>query len=306
MNQVITRIYRARMSYLFILPAMTVFTVFFVYPLFYTIYISLNLWLQIRSPVFVGLENYGEVFRDPGFWNAMKNTIYYSLMVVAPVVVCALVLAVLVNNQRFLQNFFKSLFYIPFISSNIVIAVVWRWIYQYEHGILNYFLGLFGIQGPLWLSNVHTALPAISIVGIWRTIGYYMVIYLAGLQSIPSELYEAATIDGSSKPKSFLYITLPMLRPITLIVIILATINAFQVFGTIYIMTSGGPVEATTTAVWKIYHASFVQFRPGYGAVLGFVLFIVILVIALAQMRYFREEAFGARRTLTGNTRSQK
>ena len=189
---------------LFLIPAVLLMVLVVFYPLLNSIRLSLFRY-RLTSPEkpFIGFDNYKEVFSDPSFWNAMKNTFFYSLMVVAPVVIISLILAVLVNNQRFLQNFFKSLFYIPFISSNIVIAVVWRWIYQYKHGILNYLLSLIGIQGPLWLANVHTALPALAIVGLWRTIGYYMVIYLAGLQSIPGELYEAAYIDGSSKLKSF-------------------------------------------------------------------------------------------------------
>ena len=295
MDGLLRRIYKTRAGYLFVLPALLVFAVFLFFPLGYTVHISLHNWIQIRNPQFIGLRNYVGVFADESFWNAMKNTAYYVLMVVVPVVVLALIFAVLLNAQMFLKNFFKSLFYIPVISSSIVVAIVWRYIYQVDHGILNYFLSLFGIQGPMWLANIYTALPAVAFVGIWKSMGYYIVIFLAGLQSIPSELYEAAHIDGSSKLQSFLYITVPMLRPITLMVIILATIGAFQVFDMIYIMTFGGPIEATSTAVWRIYHVSFAQFRPGYGAAMGFVLFIVIMVVSLVQLRYFREEAFGAR-----------
>jgi putative chitobiose transport system permease protein len=293
-DSLLTRIYEGRAGYFFILPAMLVLGIFFVFPICYTLVMSFYYWGDLTIPSFLGFENYLDVFSDESFWNAMRNTALLVLMMVPSIVCISLILATLVNVRNPLQNFFKALFYVPVISSGIIVGVIWKWIYHGEFGVLNYVIGLLGFDPLVWLANRDTALPAVAIVNVWRIVGYYLVIFLAGLQSIPSELYEAGTIDGASKLQMFGRITLPLLRPITITVVILATIFAFQSFDTIYVMTSGGPAEATSTAVWRIYFSSFIRFRPGYGAAMGFVLFLFIFAISLVQIRLTQKETFGA------------
>lgn len=290
----LVKMYRARWSYLFLLPSLTAFTLFFLVPIIYTFYISFNQWSTLSSPKFVGMGNYIGVVSDAVFWKAIRNTAVYVLMVVPSIVVMSLIVAVLVNIKTRAQNFFKILYYIPVICSGIVVGIIWKWIYNGEIGVLNYILSLFGLPKTVWLGSTSTALASIAVVGIWRSVGYYMIIYLAGLQSIPPQLYEAARMDGASEFQNFLYITLPMLRPITVLVLILATISTFQVFEMIYVMTYGGPAESTITAVWQIYIASFTQFKFGYAASMGFVLFLFVFIISLFQLRYSKSEVFGS------------
>ena len=296
-KHLLKQIIDARASYFFILPSVLVLGVFFVFPICWTLVMSFYYWGNLTQPMFLGFENYQDVFKDPSFWNAMKNTALLVTMTVPIIVGASLILATLVNIPNPLQNFFKALFYIPVISSGIIVGVIWKWIYHGELGILNYVVTLLGFKPIVWLANLDTALPAVAFVNIWRIVGYYLIIFLAGLQSIPGELYEAAKIDGSTRFQTFFRITIPMLKPITFTVIILATIFAFQSFDTIYVMTKGGPIEATSTVVWRIYFSSFIKFRPGYGAAMGFVLFVFIFLISLIQMRITRSETLGGSNT---------
>ncbi|GAH58091.1 unnamed protein product, partial [marine sediment metagenome] len=263
---------------------------FFLFPILYSFFISFHSWSTLSSPSYVGLENYRDIFFSSHlyFWNSMKNTVCYVGIVVPSVVVLALIVAVLVNMRTGLQNFFKVLYFMPVICSAIVVGIIWKWIYSGDIGVLNYFLDLFHLPTKVWLGDTQTALGAVAIVGIWQSVGYYMIIYLAGLQSIPSQLYEAAKVDGASEFQNFIFITLPMLRPIILLVLILTTIFAFQAFGVIYIMTYGGPVRSTNTVVWKIYISAFTNFNFGYAAAMAFTLFLVIFAISMVQLKYFK------------------
>ncbi len=287
------RIYEARISYLLIAPIIIVLGVFVFVPLVLSLIMSTQFFSSISQSVFVGLSNYSTIFKSGSFWQSAEITGLYVLMTVPLLVVGALILAVLLNIRTPLQNFFKGLYYVPVIASGVIVGVVWKWIYSGDVGVLNYVVSAFGFQKVIWLGNPHTALGSLAVVGVWKNIGYYMIIYLAGLQTIPQELYEAAVVDGARRPRIFFSITLPLLRPITVAVIILATIAAFQSFDMIYIMTQGGPAGSTTTLLWNIYNVSFAAVQPGQGAAMGVFLFLIILVFSLIQFLYFRQESIG-------------
>ncbi|HHY97505.1 MAG TPA: sugar ABC transporter permease [Firmicutes bacterium] len=273
-------------GYLFLLPSFSIFVVFQVFPIFYAFYISLHEWQLSGASPFVGFANYLELRGDQTFWLSIKNTVLYALMFVPAEVVIALILATFLNSKIKFQGFFKGLYFIPYITSSIIVALVWKWIYNPGFGLLNYLLSLVKLPPRLWLGDTKLALPSIAVMAIWQALGYYITIYLAGLQSIPSGLSEAAEVDGATRFQIFRFITLPLLRPTMLIVVVMATIGSFQVFSSIYVMTSGGPAYATTTIVWYIYRIAFYSYRLGYGAALGFILFGIIFVIALFERRF--------------------
>jgi len=287
------RIHEARASYLFIAPCLVILGLFIFLPVVLTFVMSTQFLPSIDRQVFVGLENYAALVHDASFWNSLLVTGEYVLMTV-PLMVCgSLLFAVLLNVRSPLQGFFKGLYYLPVICSGVMVGVVWKWIFHGEIGVLNYVLGLFGVKPRIWLGNPSLALPSLALVGLWKSVGYYMIIFLAGLQTISEELYEAARIDGARKIRIFFGITLPLLKPIVVTVLILATIAAFQSFDMIYVMTFGGPVESTSTILWKIYVTSFVKSQPGEGAAMGVVLFVIILALSLVQFYSFKEESLG-------------
>jgi ABC-type sugar transport system permease subunit len=287
-------IYDARASYVLVAPAVVILFVFNIYPIFLTFLMSTRFYKNVVDSVGVGFGNYQYILTDPGFWNSMRVTGIYTLFLVPGLLVVSLLLAVLLNAKTPFRNFFKAIYYIPVICSGVLVGVVWKWIYHGEFGVLNYALGLFGFTPRIWLADVHTALGAIIAVGLWRSMGYYMLIYLAGLQSIPAELYESSHIDGATKVQSFFWITLPMLGPIIVTVLILATIGSFQAFDMIYVMTGGGPIEATSSVVWWMYNTAFIKAQPGEGAAIGVVTFFLIMAVSLVQLFYFRKDIAGA------------
>jgi len=292
-NGLLGRMFKARASYLFIAPSVLILGLFIFLPVVLTFVMSTQFLPSIDRGIFVGLDNYAALLHDASFWSSLLITGQYVLMTV-PFMVCgSLFFAVLLNIRTPFQAFFKGLYYLPVICSGIMVGVVWKWIYHGEIGVMNYFLGLLGMEPRIWLGDPALALPSLALVGIWKNVGYYMIIFLAGLQTVPEELYEAARIDGARKVPIFFRITLPLLKPIVVTVLILATIAAFQAFDMIYVMTFGGPMESTSTILWKIYVTSFVKSQPGEGAAMGVVLFVIILGLSLVQFFYFKEESLG-------------
>ncbi len=274
--------------YLFLFPQLSIFMVFFLLPIFFNFYISLTRWSPFSSPKFIGLSNYIRFFlHDDMFYVIMKNTVFFSLMVVPPVTFISLFIAIFLNKAK-AKAFFRAAYFVPVISSMILAALIWKWIYHGEFGLLNYLLSVVGIPGRVWLGDTSLALPSVAVVSVWKIMGYYMIIFLAGLQSIPSQLYEAAKIDGASHWKNFLYITFPLLRPAILLVVVLSTIFSFQVFDTVYAMTRGGPANATATIVWYLYQKGFQSYRLGYAASIGGTLFLMIFVVALFELFFLR------------------
>lgn len=283
---------QARMAYLFIGFPLILFSVFTFFPILFAFVISFFDWnLLIPDKPFVGLANYIELFQDEVFLIAIKNTVVYTIGVVPIQTLLALFLAFLMNQQIRGRSFFRLAFYIPAITSSVVTSIIFIWIYS-KPGLLNYLLSTIGLEGTDWLTNTKTALAAIMALNIWTTSGYFMISFLAGLQSIPQSLYEAAKIDGANQWQQFWKITVPMVRPVTYFVVVLSLIGCFQVFDQIYVMSGGGPVNATTTMSYFVYNNSFKFFRLGYGAASAVILAIIIFGATWLQKKYFPSEAY--------------
>jgi ABC-type sugar transport system permease subunit len=273
--------------YLFIAPNVLLFLVFTLFTWGFLLFLSLNSWNLIGARAFVGLDNYSRALGDEVFWIALRNTAVYAIIVVIPLTSVALLLAVLVNQKLPLVGVFRSAYYLPVVTSISVIAIIWAFTFvPRPDGPVNYLIGLVGIPAQDWLINPDEALPTVALMGIWSTAGYYMILWLAGLQNVPEELEEAARIDGAGRWQVFWNVTVPMLKPTTIFIVMIATIGALQVFGAAYVLTGGGPVHATTTIVYYIWQAAFGTYQMGYGASVSVILFCIVLGIALLQRRF--------------------
>lgn len=271
---------------LFLLPHAAGLLLFTVLPILATFAISLMNWNMITPPRFVGFQNYADMFTaDPFFWQAMENTVLYTAGSAVLIVGCSLLAALLIHAAPRFQGLFRTLYFVPNVSSLVAVAVVWAWIYNGDYGLLNNALRMAGFANPPdWLSNTHFALLSVIFMSAWTQIGFFVVIFLAGLQGIPRQLYEAAAIDGSSAPTTLRHITLPLLSPTTFFVLVMVLINSFQVFEQAYVMTKGGPAFSTTTAVMYIYNSAFQNQKMGYASAVSWVLFACILVVTAAQL----------------------
>jgi multiple sugar transport system permease protein len=283
------RVEEAVTGYLFVLPDLLGLLVFVVGPMLYALYISLNRWSGFTTPTFIGLENYIDMASDPRFWASLRRTFLWTLGLVPTVYVFSLALALLVNRNPRGSTLFRTVYFMPVAMSLVVAAIVWRFIFEPTYGFLNYVLGLFGIEGLLWLGSRDTAMISVLIVTVWKSAGYFMIILLAGIQDIPNDFIEAARIDGANSRQIFRRIIMPLLRPTSLFVIIILLINSLQAFDQIYVMTRGGPAYATDTLLMYVYEEAFRFWNFGYSAAMSFVLFLLILVITVFQLRFFRD-----------------
>jgi multiple sugar transport system permease protein len=280
---------RARQTFLFLSPWLLTLAAFYLFPVVYSLVLSLLNFnpLNPSATTWAGLANYVKAFRDPVLGKAAVNTLYFVAGTVPVTTVLALVLAILLNRSLPGQTFFRAGFFVPTLVSMVVISLVFKQLYA-QDGILNQALSLLGIQGKAWLLDERTALPGIMVMDVWSAIGYYMLLFLAGLQAIPRELYEAASIDGSSKLSQVFQITLPHLRPVALVVIVVNTIRSFQVFIEVFVMTRGGPLNSTLTVVYDLYERAFYRFEMGYASAIAYLLFAVIFLVSLLQARFLR------------------
>lgn len=273
-------------GYLFILPSFIGFFVFIGIPIVMGAGISFTDYNGFNQFNFVGWSNYANMFKDEYFLISLKNNLIYALGTVPAIIVLALLLAVAVNTKVKGKGIFKTLFFFPTISSMIAVGIIWTLLFDPSKGIINEVLRTIGVQNPpQWLVSSKTALLSVMIVAVWKNAGYYMVMFLGGLQQIPRHLYESAEIDGASKVRQFFSITLPMLSPTMFMVVILNIINSFQVYDLIAIMTDGGPGRATNVLVYRIYQEGFNYLRYGYASAMAYFLFLIILVITLIQFR---------------------
>ncbi len=273
-------------AYAFILPNYLIYFVFILIPLFSAVYLSFTRYNFLSAPRFVGLRNYIELFQDLNFIKALQNTTVFWIFTVIISMILGIILAVTLNQNLKGLSVFRAAYYLPNILSMVAIAMMWTWIYDPTRGILNELLGVFGVAPKDWLADQKMALGSIIVPSIWTMMGYNMVIYLAGLQNVPQQLYEAATIDGAGKLRQFFSITLPMLRPITFFLIVMSSIRSFQVFDQIYIMTRGGPAKATTTIAFEIYEKAFQFYRMGYSSAMAVVLLLIVGGITLINFSY--------------------
>ena len=272
-------------GFLFLLPSLFHLLVFFVTPIVFAVYLSVHRWeiVSARRP-FVGAANFVEMFRDPLFWNALKNTLVFSLNVPLGMAL-ALAVAVLLNQRLRGVGVLRTLFFLPGVTSLVAVALVWRFLYEPNFGLANAVLDWLGLPRLQWLNAPSTAMPALIVMSIWLGLGYQMVVFLAGLQSIPQTFYEAAVIDGASSWQRFRRITLPLLKPTTLFVLVTSLIGSFQVFTTVFMMTGGGPARSTDVLVHHIYQAAWDNLRMGYASAMSMVLFVIILGVTWAQFK---------------------
>jgi multiple sugar transport system permease protein len=273
-------------GYFFLLPSLLAFCVFIVFPVVASFYLAFTRYDILTPPRFIGLRNFEFMFTgDPLFWKVLGNTIYYSLLQVPLNIVCALGLALALNARLRGVVVYRTLYFVPVVSSIIAVAIVWRWVYDADWGIANWLLSYVGVPKQNWLFDPYLAMPSVILMNVWKNMGYNMVLFLAGLQGIPEVYYEAAKIDGARGWHLFRHITLPLLSPVMFFVLVISVINSFQVFGAIYIMTKGGPLDATNVLVYHLYFKGFNELQMGYAAALAWVLFTFLFAITLIQNR---------------------
>jgi multiple sugar transport system permease protein len=283
------RLRRQARAYLFLLPSSLILLIFVVYPIAESFWMSLHNWSFFSSvQTFIGLQNYRTMVHDPRFWNALRVTAVYTVLVVPLQVGLGLALAVALQRNSFVNKFFRSLYFLPVIASLATMGIVWKFLLDPQIGIIPHLLSVFGLPNIDFLESTTWALPSVMLVGVWKGVGFSMVILLAALQEVPEAQIEAAVLDGAGPWSRFRRVVLPFLRPTLLFASIISTIASMQVFDSIYVMTLGGPIFHTETIVYYIYEAAFNYFQPGYGAAISWVLFVLILFLSMFQLRLFR------------------
>ena len=275
---------QTRAAYVFLAPAALLISVFFVIPVLASLLLSLT-----DFDIYAG--NYIRLVHDPVFWKALVNTFYFAL-VGGPLTIAASLGAALLLSSKLVrwQGFFRTIYFAPFVTTLVAVAIVWKYLYHPQYGLLNFALGKVGVHRIDWLGDPHWAMPAIIVMSVWKNFGYNMLIFVAALQSVPQELYEAAELDGAGAVKRFWHITVPMLGPALAFVGIVTMIGYFQLFSEPYVMTQGGPLRATTSVVLYMYEEGFRWWRMGFAAAIAFVLFIIIAIATTIQRRFVKAE----------------
>ena len=268
----------------FLAPSAVPLAYFTVYPMLSALWISLHDWNLMSAMKWAGFANYAALVHDPLTRRAFLNTIYYLAGYLPLVYVGGLGLAMALNSAIRFRNFMRGIYFLPVVTSWIAVALVWRWLLNPSVGVVNYLLGLIGVQGPGWWTDPVWAMPSIILASAWKDLGFVMVILLAGLQSIPADLYEAARVDGAGWWARLIHVTLPMLTPTTFFVIVISLINGFQVFDQVYAMTGGGPAGASTVVVERVYDLTFRYSQAGTASALSWMLFLLILGVTIVQM----------------------
>ena len=273
---------------LFILPGFSALFLFIIAPILASLVLTVFEWDLLTSPRFVGGANLRRIATDGAFWAAFRHTLVYIVGYVPLVMVLALAVALALNRGMVALGAIRTAFFLPVVSSWVAVALLWTWMFNPRFGLINYGLSMFGIDGPGWLYDKNWAMPAIILTSVWKDLGFVMVVFLAGLQAIPKDYYEAASLDGASGWERLKSITLPLLTPTTFFVAIISTINSFQVFTQVWIMTEGGPAGATTVLVERIVKHAFSYGEMGYAATISWVLCLVILTVTVMQNRLQR------------------
>jgi multiple sugar transport system permease protein/sn-glycerol 3-phosphate transport system permease protein len=286
------RLRAALTGYALIGPSLIGVLAFLLAPVVIVAVLSLFRWNLLSQPKFIGLDNYRRMAHDGSVWHSVLVTFTYVLLTIPVQTVLALLLAVLLNTRLRGVKVLRAVYVVPWMATPVVMGVVWRWIFDGQHGAVNSFLAVFGVDPVNWLHSTTFALVSVAMVGIWGSTGYTMLFFLAGLQGVPEQLYEAARVDGASPVQQFFRITMPMLRPTMFFVLVTSVIGSFQVFDTVYSMTEpiiGGPDNATTVLNVKIYSSAFQLFDDGYASAIAMLLFGLLLVLTLGQVLYFRK-----------------
>lgn len=291
----------------FLAPGLLTFSAFVILPVLTSFALSLTRWDLFSAPEFIGLENYVRllgfhresgriVMNDPEFWQSLGNTFFYMLTIPLNLLL-ALAVASFLNGPVPLRGFFRTLYFLPVVCTLVAVSILWRWIFNPDYGLLNYLLGLAGIEGPAWLVSRTWAKPAIMMVMLWKGLGYSVVIYLAGLQTIPNELHEAARMDGAGRWTRFWRITFPLLAPTHFFLAVIGVIWGFQTFDTVYLMTQGGPAGSTQPVLLYLYHHAFQWFEMGYASAIAWILFLLMMLATLVQWRAAGARARGTEET---------
>lgn len=274
-------------GYLFLAPALIGFVAFMLFPFLFSLVLSFAEWDLVsgfQGIKWVGLANFRELFAMPRFYTALKNNLIITLVTVPVALIVSLVVAYVLNELVYMKRTIRLLFFVPYISNVVAVSIVWKQLFRPLDGPINQFLAALGVQNlPQWLTDGKTALVPIMVLTIWMGIGYDMIIYMAALQNVPRELYEAGAVDGAVGLRRFIHITMPMLSPTTYFLIVTRVISSFQIFSSIKVMTEGGPGEATTVLVYEIYREAFRFYRFGTGSAIAWILFLIIFAITLIQ-----------------------
>ncbi|HEX2863687.1 MAG TPA: sugar ABC transporter permease [Deinococcales bacterium] len=273
----------------FLLPAVVILGAFSLFPALYSLYLSLHRWqgLAPEAP-FVGLENYARLVHDAAFWSSLKATALFAGGMTLGALALGLAYALLLNGPVLGRGAYRVLFFLPVITPSVAAGTVWRYLFDPSQGVVNSILATFGIAGPHWLVDPAWALLAVALVGIWRRVGFNIIIYLAALQDIPRELHEAARVDGASSWETLRFVTVPLLSPTTFFLVVTSLIEGFQVFDLVYVMTQGGPLGSTDVLGFFLYRNAFSYLDLGYASAIAYAMFAIILAVTLVQQRLSR------------------
>lgn len=279
-----------KIALLFLLPYLVIFSVFRFVPSVGGLLVSFFDWSLGGDPKFIGVDNYVNLAQDGSFYVAIKNTLAFFILTVPVLVVASLLLAMLLNQKLAGRKVMRTISIIPYVLIPSIVGIMWNWIYDNNFGLLNYYLKKLGGSPVFWLTDEKVALVAVSIVVIWTYVGYDMILFLAGLQGIPKETYEAAEVDGASRMQMFWHITLPLLKPVTMMVSTLTLVNVVQLFDQIYVMTNGGPGTSTLTMVQYMYTSAFTNYELGYGSAIEVVILVMLMILITVQNRIGNRE----------------
>jgi len=281
--------YKSFTPYLFLIPAGVILIVFFFVPFFETLTLSFKSYgSDIYSPEWTGFNNYIKLINAPIFWKTLINTFVYLVGVVPALVILPLIIAIVVNRKLVGINIFRTAIYIPVVVSIVVAGIAWKWVYA-DNGILNYFLTFIGLNKMGWLTDPDFAIFSIMFVTVWKGLGYYMVVYLAYLTTVPKDLWEAAEIDGANTLQKHLAVTVPYMMPAITFVTVMSSISAMKVFVEIYVMTQGGPLNSSKTIVYYIYQRAFENLDLGYASSAGVVLLVIIMIISILNIKFLEK-----------------
>jgi multiple sugar transport system permease protein len=276
----------------FLLPSMAGMLAFVIGPILASAVLTLFEWDLLTDPKFVGLANFRRLFHDEDIWLALRHTLTFIVGYVPSVMVLALLLALVLDAKLKGMSFFRTAFFLPVVSSWVAVALLWKWLFNPRYGLINYGLDQVGIAGPNWLFDRHWAMPAIVITSIWKDFGYVAVLFLAGLQAIPTDVYEASSLDGAGRFQQLRSITIPLLKPTIFFVSIILIINSFQVFPQVWVMTEGGPANSTTVVVERVVKYAFAYGEMGYAATISWLLFALVFSVTAFQFWLQRRETF--------------
>src|SRR3989304_459206 len=282
-------------AFLFLSPTLVIFTTFILFPVFFSFYLSFHSWNMFSgATTFIGLENYTRMFQSSEFWQVLGNTAVYTIGTIPINMALSLWVAHILNKKLVGRKFLRTAFFAPVIISPVAAAVIWRWMYDPNFGLINYSISFLGIDAVNWLNEPTAAMFALIIMGVWKTFGINMVLFSAGFQGIPGNYFEAAKLAGGGKWAKFWHITIPMLAPTTFFILIMSMISSFQVFDIVYVLTSGGPMGSTKVLVFYVYEYAFKFFEMGYASAISYFLFAVLFVLTMAQVKYLKSKVYGA------------